>query len=78
MLVITAERLPHDPGTVLSAEPASVGRVSAIVFAGAPPIDGHWKPGDPVHCVMIIPNPELKAHVWVMMSPRHRSVLIGG
>ena len=78
MLVITAERLPHDTGTVLSEAPAPVACVSAIVFAGALPTDGHWKPGDPVHRVMILSKPELRAHVYVMMSPGHRSVLIGG
>ena len=61
MLVITAERLPHDPGTVLSGAPADC--VSWIMFAGEPPTDGHWKPGDPVHHVMIVLKPELKAHV---------------
>ena len=61
MLVITAERLPHDPGTVLSEAPADC--VSWIVFAGAPPNDGHWKPGDPVHHVMILLKLELRAHV---------------
>ena len=60
MLVITAERLPHNPGTVLSEEPAAC--VSTIVFAGEPGVE-HWKPEDPAHCVMIIPNPELMVHV---------------
>ena len=60
MLVITAERLPHNPGTVLSEEPAAC--ESWIVLLGAPGVE-HWKPGDPVHCVVIIPNPELMAHV---------------
>ena len=32
MLVITAERLPHDPGTVLSEAPADYG--SVIVSTG--------------------------------------------
>ena len=62
MLVITAERLPHNPGTVLSETPP-VGCVSAIVFARTPPNDGHWKPGDPVHHVMILLKLELRAHV---------------
>ena len=61
MLVITAERLPHDTGTVLSAAPAAC--VSWIVFAGEPPTDGHWKPGDPVHRVLLTTKPELMAHV---------------
>ena len=60
MLVITAERVPHDPGTVLREAPAVC--VSAIVFAGEPGVE-HWKPGDPVHCVVTVPNPELRAHV---------------
>ena len=60
MLVITAERLPHDPGTALSEAPAVC--VSTIVFAGEPGVE-HWKPGDPVHYVLIVPNPELMAHV---------------
>ena len=42
MLVITAERLPHDPGTVLSEVPAPVGCVSWIVFGGL--FAGHVKP----------------------------------
>ena len=58
MLVITAERLPHDTGTALSETPADC--VSAIVLAGAPALE-HWKP-DPVHCV-IAATPELRAHV---------------
>ena len=61
MLVITTERLPHDPGTALSAAPADC--MSWIVFAGEPKTDGHWKPGDTVHCVMIKKKPELRAHV---------------
>ena len=61
MLVITAERVPHDPGTVFSGAPDDC--VSWIVFAGEPLTDGHWKPGDPAHCVLIVPNPELMAHV---------------
>ena len=61
MLVITAERLPHDPGTVLSEAPADC--VSAIVFAGVPPTDGHWKPEGPVHHVMMLLKLELKVHV---------------
>ena len=61
MLVITAERLPHDTGTLLSE--AFDDCVSWIVFAGAPLADGHWKPGDPVHCVRIAEELELRAHV---------------
>ena len=34
MVVITAERLPHDPGTVLSEAPADC--ESVIVFTGKP------------------------------------------
>ena len=60
MLVITAEKLPHDTGTVLSE--ALDDCVSRIVFAGTPPIDGHWKP-DPVHSVVTTAKAELKAHV---------------
>ena len=48
MLVITAERLPHDPGTALSEAPVCCESVS--VFAGELAVAGHWKP-DPVHCV---------------------------
>ena len=59
MLVITAERLPHDPGTVLS-EPLD-DCVSWIVLAATPGLE-HWKP-DPVHCLMTIRELELKAHV---------------
>ena len=59
MLVITAERLPHDPGTVLS-EPLD-DCMSWIVLAGAPGLE-HWKP-DPVHCVMTIGELELMVHV---------------
>ena len=59
MLVITAERLPHDPGTVLSEAPWSC--ESPIVF-GAKPGMKHWKP-DPVHLVATDELEELKAHV---------------
>ena len=51
MLVITAERLPHDPGTVLSEAPFCCESVS--VFAAELAVAGHWKP-DPVHCVKIV------------------------
>ena len=61
MLVITAERLPHDPGAVLSE--ALAGCVSAIVFTGTPALDGHWKPGDPVHCVVMVRKAELRVQV---------------
>ena len=60
MLVITAERLPHDTGTALSEAPVFCESVS--VFIGDIAKDGHWKP-DPVHHVMIVLKPELKAHV---------------
>ena len=60
ILVFTAERLPHDTGTVLSEAPAAC--VSAIVFAGEPGLE-HWKPGDPVHCVVIVLKLESMAHV---------------
>ena len=59
MLVITAERLPHDPGTVLSE--VSFVCVSTIVFAGEPGVE-QWKP-DPVHCVLTVTKFELKVHV---------------
>ena len=42
MLVITAERLPHDTGTVLSEAPDDC--VSWIVFTGPPALDGHSCP----------------------------------
>ena len=58
MLVITAERLPHDTGTVLSGENASC--VSIIVEFTGDPV--HWKP-DPVHSAMVVMELELKAHV---------------
>ena len=48
MLVITSERLPHDPGTVMSEAPVCCESVS--VFAGELAVARHWKP-DPVHCV---------------------------
>ena len=50
MLVITAERLPHDTGTPLSEAPADC--ESVIVFTGEQGVK-HWKP-DPVHCVIRI------------------------
>ena len=59
MLVITAERVPHDPGTVLSEAPAVCG--SVIVFAGAPGVE-QWKP-DPVHLVFTVKIGLSKAHV---------------
>ena len=58
MLVITAERLPHDTRAVLS-EPLDDCE-SWIVLAAAPGLE-HWKP-DPVHCVIAV-DPELKVHV---------------
>ena len=60
MLVITAERLPHDTGTALSEAPEDC--VSRILFARTPALDVHWKP-DPVHCVVTAAKAELKAHV---------------
>ena len=60
MLVITAERLPHDPGTVLSEVPAPVGCWSVIVFGGL--FAGHVKP-DPDHQVTAVITEVLKAHV---------------
>ena len=60
MLVITAERLPHDPGTVLSEVPAPVRCVSWIVFDGL--FAGHVKP-DPDHQVATVITEVLKAHV---------------
>ena len=48
MLVITVERLPHDPGTVLSEAPFCCESVS--VFAAELAVARHWKP-DPVHIV---------------------------
>ena len=59
MLVIAAERLPHDPGTVLSEAPWSC--ESAIVFAATPGVE-HWNP-DPVHLVSAVKLLVLKAHV---------------
>ena len=58
MLVIAAERLPHDTGTALSEAP--VGCVSWIVFDGL--FAGHVKP-DPDHCVAAVKVVVLKAHV---------------
>ena len=60
MLVITAERVPHDTDTVLGGVPVAC--VSTIVFAGL--VAGQVKP-DPVHQVVIEAKPELlyKAHV---------------
>ena len=60
MMVITAERVPHDTGTSLSGVPGSVACVSTIVFAGEVP--GHVKP-DPVHLVIAEAPELLKAHV---------------
>ena len=60
MLVITAERLPHDTGTVLSEAPAPVGCWRVIVFDGL--FVGHVKP-DPDHQVAAVKLEELKAHV---------------
>ena len=60
MLVITAERLPHDPGTALSETPSPVGCWSVIIFDGL--FAGHVKP-DPDHCVAAIKVEVLKAHV---------------
>ena len=58
MLVITAERLPHDPGTVLSEAPVCC--KSVIIFDGL--FAGHVKP-DPDHCVAAVKVEVLKAHV---------------
>ena len=60
MLVITAERLPHGTGTVLSEAPAPFGCVSWIVFDGL--FAGHVKP-DPDHQVTAVKVVVLKAHV---------------
>ena len=57
MLVITAERLPHDTGTVLSEALDDCG--SAIEFTG---VREHWKP-DPVHSVVRTAEFELRVHV---------------
>ena len=60
MLVFTAERLPHDPGTALSEAPVDC--ESWIVLAAEVAVAGHWKP-DPVHSVRIVLKLELKVHV---------------
>ena len=60
MLVITAERLPHDDGNVLSEAPAGCESVST--FSAEVAMAGHWKP-DPVHSVRIVLKLELMAHV---------------
>ena len=56
MLVITAERFPHDTGTVLS----EVLDDCAIEFTG---VREHWKP-DPVHSVVRTAKFELRTHVY--------------
>ena len=58
MLVITAERVPHDTGTVLSAEFPTC--VSVIVFGGM--FVGQVKP-DPAHEVVTVKPALLMAHV---------------
>ena len=60
MLVITAERAPHDTDALLSEALAVC--VSTIVFTGEPGVE-HWKPEDPVHCVLIVLKLELRVHV---------------
>ena len=59
MLVITADRLPHNTGTVLSEALADC--VSGIVLTREPGME-HWKP-DPLHCLVITTEFELRAHV---------------
>ena len=75
MLVITAERLPHDTTGGLVKPADACGR--SIVLRTEPGLAGHWKP-DPVHLVFTVEPALLKVHVQVMMSPGQRSVLIGG
>ena len=62
MLVITAERLPHDTTAVLSDNPAPCESVIALATGLA---EGQRKP-DPVHCVLTIaPDPAVLARAQV-------------
>ena len=60
MLVITADRLPHDTGTVLSE--ALDDCESEIVFLGEPAL-AEQLTSDPVHHVLAVIQPVQRAHV---------------